>query len=88
MLAVQTQPQLSARCNLLTSELASKKNMAVARELQQMVGEIRKESFKLHFKKPDKVKSWRDVVDVVFVTFCDQAHTNRPNLDSTGSISQ
>ena len=82
-LAVQTQPQLSARCNLLTSELASKKNMAVARELQQMVGEIRKESFKLHFKKPDKVKSWRDVV---FVTFCDQAHTNRPNLDSTGGI--
>ena len=39
-LAVQTQPHMSARCNLLASELANKKIMSVARELQQMVGEI------------------------------------------------
>ena len=82
-LALQTQPQLSARCNLLASEITTKKHMAVARELQQMVGEIRKVSHQLHFRCPDEVESWRDVV---FITFCDQAHANRANLDSTGGL--
>ena len=84
-LALQTQPQLSARCNLLASEIITKKHMAVARELQQMVGEIRKVSHQLHFRCPDEVESWRDVV---FITFCDQAHANRANLDSTGGLAK
>ena len=82
-LALQTQPQLAARCNLLVSELSHKKNMQVAIEIQQLVCEVRRENYELYFRKPDGVESWHDVV---FVTFCDQAHTNRPKLDSTGGL--
>ena len=56
-LALQTQPQLAARCNLLVSELSHKRNMQEALEIQQLICEVRRESYELHFKKPDGVKS-------------------------------
>ena len=82
-LALQTQPQLCARCNLLASEITTKRLMQSALELQQLVGEIRKHAYQLHYKKPPGVESWRDMV---FVTFCDQAHANRSKMDSTGGL--
>ena len=48
-----------------------------------MIGEVRKQYYSLRFRKPDGVSSWRDLV---FITFCDQAHANRENLDSTGGL--
>ena len=82
-LAVQTQPQLCSRCNLLLSELVKFKNMVCAFEIQQMIGEVRKQPCELKFFKIKNAKTWRDVV---FITMCDQAHTNRPGGDSTGGI--
>ena len=41
-LAVQTQPQICARCNLLLSELAREPKMTVAQEIQQVIRETRK----------------------------------------------
>ena len=82
-LALQTQLQLCARCNLLASEITTKRLMQSALELQQLVGEIRKHSYQLHCKKPPGVESWRDMV---FVTFCDQAHVNRSKMEFTGGL--
>ena len=65
-LALQTQ-QLCARCNLLASEITTKRLTQSALELQQLVGEIRKRSYHLHYKKPRRIDSWRDMV---LVTFC------------------
>ena len=81
--AIQSQPQVCARCNLLLTDLVTNGTMETAREIQQVVSEVRQEPFKLHFKKFVKAKHWRDVV---FVSMGDQAHANRPKGDSTGGL--
>ena len=81
--AIQTQPQICARCNLLLTDLVTSGNMETAREIQQLVSEVRREPFKLVFQKFEKVKHWRDMV---FISMGDQAHANRPKGDSTGGL--
>ena len=81
--AVQTQPQLSARCNLLLTEVTVNPSTSVAREIQQMVCEVRRSPVKLEFFKLPGVQFW---TDVVFITMGDQAHANRPQGDSTGGM--
>ena len=56
-LALQTQLQLCARCNFIASETTTKRNMQVARELQQVIGEVRKQYYSLRFRKPDWLSS-------------------------------
>ena len=73
-LAIQTQPQLTARCNLLLTEITTKGSLEHAREIQTMIGEIRQEAFKLRFFKLADAVHWSDLV---FVTMSDQAHNNR-----------
>ena len=82
-LAIQTQPQLCARCNLLLAEVIKFGRMSYAMEIQRMIGEIRRESYELKFFKHKKAKTWRDVC---FVTMADQANANRDKGDSTGGI--
>ena len=82
-LAIQTQPQLCARCNLLLTEVIKFGKMSYAMEIQRMIGEIRRESYELKFFKHKTAKTWRDVC---FITMADQAHANRDKGDSTGGI--
>eukprot|EP00434_Breviolum_minutum_P014147 symbB.v1.2.012474.t1/scaffold861.1/size176854/4 len=82
-LAIQTQPQLCARCNLLLTEVVTSGTLATAREIQQMVSEVRQEPFHLEFQKLPGVHHW---TDVVFISMGDQAHANRPKGDSTGGM--
>ena len=82
-LAIQTQPQLCARCNLLLTEVVTSGTLATAREIQQMVSEVRQEPFSLEFQQPPGVRHW---TDVVFISMGDQAHANRPKGDSTGGM--
>ena len=82
-LAIQTQPQLCARCNLLLTEVIKFGKMCFAMEIQRMICEIRRESYELKFFKHKKAKTWRDVC---FISMADQAHANRDKGDSTGGI--
>ena len=82
-LAIQSQPQLCARCNLLLTELVTNGTMETAREIQQMIGEVRQESFKLVFRKFPQARHWSELV---FISMGDQAHNNRPKGDSTGGM--
>ena len=82
-LAIQTQPQLCARCNLLLTEIVVGGTLSHAREIQQMIGEVRREPQRLRFFKPKDAKHWSQLV---FVTMGDQAHNNRPKGDSTGGM--
>ena len=81
--AIQSQPQVCARCNLLLTDLVTYGTMETAREIQQVVAEVRQEPFCLHFQKFTKAKHWSDVV---FISMGDQAHANRPKGDSTGGL--
>ena len=82
-IAIQTQPLLCARCNLLLTELVTNGTMATAREIQQLVSEARQESFKLEFCKLRGASHWSQVI---FISMGDQAHANRPRGDSTGGF--
>ena len=82
-LAIQTQPLLCARTNLLLSDLAREPGMSVAHEVQQLINEARRAPTKLQFKKIPSVKHWRDMV---VITLGDQAHNNRPDGGSTGGL--
>ena len=81
--AIQTQPLLCARCNLLLTELLKVGTMSVAREIQTLVSEVRQWSSKLEFRCFPKAKHWSEVV---FITMGDSAHANRPKGESTGGI--
>ena len=60
-LAVQTQPLLCGRCNILLSEFIKKNDtMAHAMEIQKMIGEVRQSPSDLKFFKLKKAKTWRD----------------------------
>ena len=82
-LAVQTQPQICARCNLLLTEVVTNGTLETAREIQQMIGEVRRESYNLEFHKVPTAEHWSDLV---FISMGDQAHCNRPKGDSTGGM--
>ena len=82
-LAIQTQPQLCARCNLLLTEVVTNGTLETAREIQQMITEVRAEPFCLEFAKLPGAKQWNDVV---FISMGDQSHSNRPQGDSTGGM--
>ena len=82
-MAVQTQPAICARCNLILSDLANSPTVSTAREIQQLVVEVRRQPHKLIFKKLPGVRHWQDVH---VVTLGDQAHNNRPKGGSTGGL--
>ena len=82
-LAIQTQPQLCSRCNILLTEITTNGTMQHAREIQGMISEVRAEPQRLHFFRLPTVEHWNQLV---FITMRDQAHANRPNGDSTGGI--
>ena len=81
--AVQSQPQICARCNLLLTDLVTSPRMETAREIQEVICELRREPFKLCFQKFVTVKHWSQLV---IVSMGDQAHNNRPKGDSTGGL--
>ncbi|OLP94250.1 Copia protein [Symbiodinium microadriaticum] len=82
-LAIQSQPHLCARCNLLLTDLVTNGTMMVAREVQELVAEARREPFSLVFEKFTDAKHWSDII---VITMGDQAHANRPKGDSTGGL--
>jgi len=79
--ATQTQLQISARVNLLLTEPTVNKNMAVAKELQEMIREVRQDPICLRLWQIPSIKHWQDTC---VVTMADQAHANRPQGGSTG----
>ena len=81
--AVQSQPQLCSRCNLLLTEVVSEGTLQAAREIQAMISEIRRESYSLEFIKFDHAEHW---TDLTFISMGDQAHNNRGKGDSTGGL--
>ena len=81
--AVQTQPQLCSRCNLLLTEVVTSRLLQSAREIQAMVSELRRESACLEFFKLRTAKHW---TEIVFISMGDQVHNNRPKGDSTGGL--
>ena len=82
-LAIQSQPQICARCNLLLTEVVTNGTLETAREIQSMIGEVRANPIKLEFFPLKGVKKWNDVT---FVSMGDQSHLNRPQGDSTGGL--
>ena len=82
-LATQSQPQLCARCNLLLTDLVTVGTTETAREIQELIGEVRREPFKLSFVKFSEARHW---TEVVVISMGDQAHNNRPRGDSTGGL--
>ena len=81
--ATQTQLQICARVNLLLSELSSVGTIQVAKEIQDLVKEVRHAPTTLKLWCLDEVRHWQDVV---VVTLADQAHANRPQGGSTGGL--
>ncbi|OLQ00692.1 hypothetical protein AK812_SmicGene16628 [Symbiodinium microadriaticum] len=81
--AIQTQPQICARCNLLLTDLVTRGTLDVGREIQEVIGEVRKEPMSLRFTRLSTAKHWSDLV---IITMGDQAHANRPKGDSTGGM--
>ena len=82
-LAVQSQPQLCSRCNLLLTEAVAAGTLQTAREIQQMIAEVRHESYKLEFFKFPTARHW---TELTFISMGDQAHGNRSKGDSTGGL--
>ena len=82
-LAVQSQPLICARVNLLLTELSTSPRMSIAQELQEMVRELRKSNSTLKFFKLPGVNHW---TQLCVVGLGDQAHNNRPKGGSTGGM--
>ncbi|CAK9105955.1 unnamed protein product [Durusdinium trenchii] len=82
-LAVQSQPLLTARCNLLLSEVTTAGTLEHAREIQAMIAECRAQATSLEFVKFDDISHWSEVV---FIGMGDQAHNNRSKGESTGGF--
>ena len=82
-LAIQTQPLLCSRCNLLLTEVVTNGTIDTAREIQSMLGEVRRNPTQLKFMQFEDAVHWNDIV---FISMGDQAHANRPKGDSTGGL--
>ena len=81
--AIQTQPQICARCNLLLTDLVTRGTLDVGREIQEVIGEVRKEPMSLKFTRLPTARHW---AELTIITMGDQAHANRPKGDSTGGM--
>ncbi len=81
--ATQTQLQICARVNLLLSQLTVEGTVGVAKEIQEVIVEVRKNAVKLRFWHIPSIQHWQDAT---VVTLADQAHANRPRGDSTGGL--
>ena len=81
--ATQTQLMASSRVNLLLTELTVNKNMQVAKEVQELVREVRSRPTTLRLWQIPEIKHWQDTC---VVTLADQAHNNRPQGGSTGGL--
>eukprot|EP00435_Cladocopium_sp_Y103_P012521 s2780_g3.t1 len=81
--ATQTQVQICARVNLLLTELTVIKTIQVAREIQDLIKEVRGNSVTLKMWHMPEIQHWQDAV---VVTLADQAHNNRPQRGSTGGL--
>ena len=81
--ATQTQLQICARVNLLLTELTVLKTLQVAKEIRDLIIEVRREPTTLRMWRLDDVEHWQDTT---VVTLADQAHANRPKGDSTGGL--
>ena len=81
--ATQTQLQACARSNLLLSQLTADHDMNTAREIQDLIKEIRSNPVSLKFWHLPSVQHWQDAT---IITLADQAHANRPSGDSTGGL--
>ena len=79
----QTQPQLCARCNLLLTEIVVQGSLAHAREIQDVLGEVRRGCTKLRFFRLPTATHWSELVSI---SMGDQAHCNRPKGGSTGGL--
>ena len=82
-LAVQTQTQICARCNLCLTDLSNQPTMKVARDIQGLISDLRQNPCRLFFKKLPGVHHWQDVRAI---TLGDQTHQNRPKGASTGGL--
>ena len=65
------------------SEITTDGKLEHAREIQQMVGEVRQSPTQLEFPPLPGVQNWNDVV---FIGMGDQAHANREKGGSTGGL--
>ena len=81
--ATQTQVQACARANLLLSQITSNHDMNTAKEIQELIREVRSNPVSLKFWNHPELEHWQDVT---IVTLADQAHANRPSGDSTGGL--
>ena len=82
-IATQTQVQICARTNLLLSQLSRKNDLSTAKEIQDLIREVRANPVVLRFWSHPEIKHWQDAV---IVTLADQAHSNRAKGDSTGGL--
>ncbi|CAE7025424.1 TY1B-NL2 [Symbiodinium natans] len=82
-LAIQTQPLLCSRCNLLLTDLSNQPTRQTAREIQDMIMEVRAKPSKLIFKRIPSVTHWQEMH---VITLGDQASNNRPRGGSTGGM--
>ena len=81
--ATQTQLQICARVNLLLSELSAVSTIQVAKEIQDVIKEVRKEKTEIKLWRLPEAHHWQDFT---VVTLADQAHANRPCGGSTGGL--
>ena len=81
--ATQTQVQICARVNLLLTELTVIKTIQVAKEIQDLIKEVRSNPVTLKLWHMPEIQHWQDAV---IVTLADQAHNNRPQGGSTGGL--
>jgi hypothetical protein len=79
----QTQIQACARVNLLLTELTVDKSVMVAKEIADLIKDVKKDPMNLRLFQLPHVQHWQDWT---VVTMADQAHNNRPQGGSTGGL--
>ena len=82
-IATQTQIQACARVNLLLTELTVNRNLQVAKEIVELIKDIKNDPMIIKLYRLPHVSHWQDWV---VVTMADQAHSNRPQGGSTGGL--
>ena len=79
----QAQIQACARVNLLLTELTVDKSVMVAKEIADLIKDVKKDLMNLRLWQLPHVQHWQDWT---VVTMADQAHNNRPQGGSTGGL--
>ena len=80
-LATQTQLQICAHVNLLLTELTTSPTVTSAKEVQELIKEVRGNPITLQLWRLPEVQHWQDMC---VITLADQAWGNRPQGGSTG----